>query len=49
MAPAFEFVEEIRTLILGGKVPRITKEELEWFEGNVTNLYMSGRKSLTTE
>jgi len=49
MAPAFEFVKEIRTLILSGKIPRITKEELEWFEGNVKHVYMSGRKSLPTE
>ena len=46
MAPAFEFVKEIRTLILSGNVPRITKEELEWFKGNVKHVYMSGRKSL---
>ena len=49
MAPILDFVEEIEMLAVRGKVPRITKEELEWFEGNVPSVYMSDIKRLHTE
>jgi len=49
MAPILDFVEEIKMLTVRGKVPRITKEELEWFEGNVTTVHMSDIKRLRTE